>query len=81
MHKLGPKPWRLPPLATDAKASMWPGSGATLYKLGQRSTKATLEQIAAGLNLIEKGEDLNTEKSNSNWWERLLPGAESDSAD
>ncbi len=75
VHKLGSRPWRLPPLATDAKASLWPGSGATLYKLGQRSTKATLEQIASELNLIEKGEEIDNMKSNSNWWERLLPAS------
>jgi cellulose biosynthesis protein BcsQ/Ni,Fe-hydrogenase III small subunit len=80
VHKLGSRPWRLPPLATDAKASLWPGSGRTLYSMGQRVTRATLEEITAELALIEKGEEItDTSKKNSNWWERLLPGSQQSS--
>lgn len=82
VHKLGSRPWRLPPLATDAKASLWPGSGRTLYSMGQRSTRATLEEITAELGLVEKGEEItDTSKKNTNWWERLLPGSSSETAD
>jgi MinD-like ATPase involved in chromosome partitioning or flagellar assembly len=35
-HQLGELPWRLPPIPNDPKAAMWPGTGRTLYSLGQR---------------------------------------------
>jgi hypothetical protein len=59
----------------DPKASLWPGSGRTLYSMGQKSTRATLEQVAAELNLIELGEVPGETKKPGNWWERLLPGS------
>lgn len=71
-HNLGSRPWRLPPLPSDAKGSQWPGSGGTLYSKGGRSTRMQLEAIAEGLGLINRSADLQDE-SPSNWWERLLP--------
>ena len=44
--------------------------------MGQKSTRATLEQVAAELNLIELGEVPGEGRKASNWWERLLPGAQ-----
>lgn len=75
VHHLGPRPWRLPPVPVDPKASLWPGSGRTLYSMGQKATRATLEQVAAELNLIELGEVPGESKKQGNWWERLLPGS------
>jgi MinD-like ATPase involved in chromosome partitioning or flagellar assembly len=51
-HQLGSAPWRLPPIPNDAKAALWPGSGRTLYSMGQKSTRQALEQIAQGLGLL-----------------------------
>ena len=72
VHQLGPRPWRLPPVPVDPKASLWPGSGRTLYSLGQKQTRASLEEIAAELSLINRGEQPQDRRKNSSWWERLL---------
>lgn len=74
VHHLGPRPWRLPPIPVDPKASLWPGSGRTLYSMGQKATRATLEEIAAELNLIPRGEQPGDLRKTGSWWERLLPG-------
>jgi MinD-like ATPase involved in chromosome partitioning or flagellar assembly len=52
-HNLGELPWRLPPVPNDPKAAMWPGTGRTLYSLGQRSTRLALEHIAKEIGLID----------------------------
>lgn len=52
-HHLGEAPWRLPPIPNDPKASLWPGSGRTLYSKGQKSTRVVLEKIARELDLID----------------------------
>jgi len=74
VHQLGERPWRLPPVPVDPKASLWPGSGRTLYSMGQKGTRAALEEIALELNLIS-GADFTEDasKKNSSWWERLIP--------
>lgn len=73
VHGLGPRPWRLPPVPVDPKASLWPGSGRTLYSLGQKNTRAALEEVAAELSLIVRGEQpVDRRTKNSTWWERLL---------
>jgi MinD-like ATPase involved in chromosome partitioning or flagellar assembly len=79
-HRLGDKPWRLPPVPVDPKASLWPGSGRTLYSMGQRNTRASLEEIAVELQLITRGETVTQtdSKKSSPWWERLLPGKDGD---
>ena len=73
VHQLGPRPWRLPPVPVDPKASLWPGSGRTLYSMGQKSTRATLEEVAAELQLIERYEEDSENQKSGSWWERLLP--------
>ena len=77
-HRLGDHPWRLPPVPVDPKASLWPGSGRTLYSMGARATRASLEEVAAELGLIERGEQQSatepSKRSGNNWWERYLPG-------
>ncbi len=78
VHHLGSRPWRLPPVPVDPKASLWPGSGRTLYSMGQKATRATLEEIASELNLITRGETPGEEQKTGHWWERLLPGGEKD---
>ena len=72
VHGLGPRPWRLPPVPVDPKASLWPGSGRTLYSLGQKATRASLEEVAAELALINRGEQPIDPRRSSSWWERLL---------
>lgn len=74
VHHLGERPWRLPPVPVDPKASLWPGSGRTLYSMGQRATRAALEEVALELNLISSAElgEPGSKKSSS-WWEKLLP--------
>jgi cellulose biosynthesis protein BcsQ len=51
-HSLGDAPWRLPIMPFDSKGTMWPGSGRTLYSMGQKSTRITFEKIAKELSLI-----------------------------
>lgn len=74
VHALGPKPWRLPPVPVDPKASVWPGSGRTLYSMGERNTRAALEQIASDLGLIAGGEEINDapDQKGGSWIGRLL---------
>lgn len=60
VHNLGERPWRLPPVPNDPKAALWPGSGRTLYSMGQKSTRAVLERIARELHLIDIDTDLRT---------------------
>lgn len=52
-HHLGERPWRLPPIPYDAKGLLWPGSGRTLYSMGQKSTRQVLETIAMELRMVE----------------------------
>lgn len=74
VHHLGPRPWRLPPVPVDPKASLWPGSGRTLYSMGQKATRATLEEVAAQLSLVARGEgQVGDAQRSGSWWERLLP--------
>ena len=73
VHHLGNRPWRLPPVPVDPKASLWPGSGRTVYSMGQKTTRATLEEVATELGLIERGEQPGDGRKSGNWWEKLLP--------
>lgn len=52
-HHLGDMPWRLPPVPNDPKAAFWPGSGRTLYSMGQKSTRQVLERIAREIGVVE----------------------------
>jgi MinD-like ATPase involved in chromosome partitioning or flagellar assembly len=52
-HHLGERPWRLPPIPNDPRAALWPGSGRTLYSMGQKSTRAVLELVASEMGLID----------------------------
>jgi len=77
-HRLGERPWRLPPVPVDPKASLWPGSGRTLYSMGTRETRAALEKVATDLNLISHGDSRTTDPTadgsgKSSWISRLLP--------
>lgn len=80
-HQLGDRPWRLPPVPNDPKAALWPGSGRTLYSMGQKSTRAVLEHIAKELKLIDGAESPpqsgNTqtrpdEAKSSSWLDKFL---------
>jgi MinD-like ATPase involved in chromosome partitioning or flagellar assembly len=74
-HKLGDAPWRLPPIPNDSKAAHWPGSGRTLYSMGQKNTRAALERICQELGLIKGEEGLEEEaedaSASSTWIGRL----------
>lgn len=83
-HRLGDRPWRLPPVPVDLKASLWPGTGNTIYTRGQRATRAALEEVAVELGLINRGESKPAPEAqhpgpggagSSAWWERFLPGS------
>lgn len=52
-HNLGPEPWRLPTVPNDPRAVHWPGSGRTLYSMGQKQTRVILEKIAKEVGLVE----------------------------
>lgn len=51
-HHLGDAPWRLRPIPNDPKAALWPGSGRTLYSMGQKGTRVVLEEVARELGII-----------------------------
>jgi cellulose biosynthesis protein BcsQ len=77
VHKLGEAPWRLPALPNDPKAAMWPGSGNTLYKLGQKATRNTLITIAKEIGVVQKTgteEDEVVEPASSGGWLSRLFG-------
>lgn len=78
VHGLGTMAWRLPPVPVDPKASLWPGSGRTLYSMGKKETRAALEGIAAELGLISFDSKTGEARrgASSSWWERLLPRGE-----
>jgi cellulose biosynthesis protein BcsQ len=54
-HHLGEAPWRLPALPNDPKAALWPGSGRTLYSMGQKNTRQALERVAKEIGLLGAG--------------------------
>jgi cellulose biosynthesis protein BcsQ len=86
-HHLGEAPWRLPPIPNDPKAALWPGSGRTLYSMGQKTTRQVLERIARELNLLGaqpgagrsasgltsmSAQDTSSSPQNSGWFQRLF---------
>lgn len=74
-HSLGEYPWRMPLVPTDTKGAQWPGSGRTLYSLGSRNLRYTLEKVAAELGLVDGiagfGADSSTTETKS-WIKRLF---------
>lgn len=52
-HHLGEQAWRLPPIPNDPKGALWPGSGRTLYSMGQKATRLALERVAREIGIIE----------------------------
>jgi len=82
VHHLGERPWRLPPVPVDPKASLWPGSGRTLYSMGQKGTRAALEEIARELQVIPAaGEGPVAGRKSSSFWERLLTRGEEEAVE
>jgi MinD-like ATPase involved in chromosome partitioning or flagellar assembly len=84
-HRLGEAAWRLPPLPNDQKAALWPGSGRTLYSMGQRATRAVLERVAKDLRLIDTsgnvqlaetsipdGRESTMQEGSSGWLQKML---------
>lgn len=51
-HNLSESAWSLPPVPNDPKGAVWAGSGRTLYGLGSKETRRTIETIAAELGII-----------------------------
>jgi cellulose biosynthesis protein BcsQ len=51
-HKLGEMPWRLPPIPNDPKGALWPGSGRTLYSMGQKGTRQVFDTVAHEIGLV-----------------------------
>jgi cellulose biosynthesis protein BcsQ len=79
-HRLGDRPWRLPPLLRDSKGAQWPGSGKTLYSMGGKATRHTLEIAAKELGLLgaaetedivnQPGKDVGEE--GPKWFQRIF---------
>lgn len=84
VHHLGEMPWRLPPVPNDPKAALWPGSGRTLYSMGQKSTRVTLERVARELGVLDAAGDsyqslpelghLQGSPDSGGWLKKLLGG-------
>ena len=80
-HQLGQAAWRLPTVPNDAKAAFWPGSGRTLYSMGQRAIRSVLEQVARELQLVsmDGGQQMSAEEmaaaaapAGGGWLNRVL---------
>lgn len=78
-HHLGDLPWRLPSIPNDPKAALWPGSGRTLYSMGQKNMRSVLERICRELGIVDEGapQDVSTDEANatstsSRWLGKLL---------
>lgn len=84
-HQLGDAPWRLPLVPNDIKGGQWPGSGRTLYSLGQRQTRLVLEKIARELGMIAGAQasgslgmkmplnaDSDVHSSNDSWFKKFF---------
>lgn len=86
-HHLGEAPWRLPAVPNDPKAALWPGSGRTLYGMGQRQTQMVLERIARELGIVDNqtgGHDSFTPnggvgrgQESGGWIKRFFGGSDS----
>ena len=76
VHGLGPRPWRLPPVPVDPKASLWPGSGRTLYSMGQKGTRGALEEIGRELRLISGTGEVHDDQKKESWLGRFLTRGE-----
>lgn len=50
---LPPDAWSVPSLPVDPAAEKWPGSGSTLYSLGQKNTKRIIEEMAFRLGVSD----------------------------
>lgn len=87
-HHLGEAPWRLPPVPNDPKGALWPGSGRTLYSMGQKSTRLALERIAREIGIVDgagqqsPGPDASgsMQPSGSGGWVRRFLGRKSAAA-
>ena len=42
-------------LPHDPKAELWPGTGRTLYSMGQKQTRLALERIAKEIGVVDHG--------------------------
>jgi cellulose biosynthesis protein BcsQ len=81
-HHLGEQAWRLPPIPHDPKGALWPGSGRTLYSMGQRATRLALEKVAREIGILDvaqPGEDGQAEEmqvqglaAGVGWFQRVL---------
>lgn len=78
-HNLGERPWRLPPVPNDPKAALWPGSGRTLYGMGQKSTRMVIEKIAEELGIVDLSAETHGEQlhgieapQSGNWLKKVF---------
>jgi pilus assembly protein CpaE len=55
-HHLGEQAWRLPPIPNDPKGALWPGSGRTLYSMGQKATRLALEKVAREIGILDSAQ-------------------------
>jgi MinD-like ATPase involved in chromosome partitioning or flagellar assembly len=52
--------WELPCIPFDPAAAAWAGSGASLYSLGRKQTRAAFDELALALALVEQDESERT---------------------
>lgn len=55
VHELGDSAWILPAIPFVPKAVSWPGSGNTLFSVGNTELAKVFKEIALKLNLVEEG--------------------------
>jgi cellulose biosynthesis protein BcsQ len=79
-HRLGARPWRLPAIPHDPKASLWAGTGKTLYSQGNRQVRGVFEQVVRELGLlgvdaasaVSEGADPGEQSTTPRWFQRLF---------
>jgi cellulose biosynthesis protein BcsQ len=76
-HHLGEQAWRLPPIPNDPKGALWPGSGRTLYSMGQKATRLALEKVAREIGILERvaEEEMESQEESTGgmaWFQRVL---------
>jgi cellulose biosynthesis protein BcsQ len=80
MHELNPVCWSLPVLPFDEKIAEWPGSGNTLYSMGNSAIATLFKEIAGNIGLLAEGDttsdrdgdDGEEEEGQGGWIQRLL---------
>lgn len=78
-HHIGKNAWRLESIPRDYKAGQWPGSGRTMYSLGQKFSRLALEKVGFELGIAlgtspprPNTPDSRAEEAPAKWFQKIL---------